>query len=152
MSSSKLEGLTMNNLMALKPLYIQINPLDNVAIVANAGGLPRGTEFASGLVLIDEIPEAHKVALVDIAKGQEVRRYGTTIGYANKDIPKGSWVNEQTMQLPHAPSLQPLPICTITPKPAPPLEGYTFEGFVNEDGSVGTKNILGITTTVQCVA
>ena len=34
----------------------------------------------------------------------------------------------------------------------PPLEGYTFEGFLNDDGSVGTKNILGITTTVQCVA
>ena len=32
------------------------------------------------------------------------------------------------------------------------LEGYTFEGFLNDDGSVGTKNILGITTTVQCVA
>ena len=34
----------------------------------------------------------------------------------------------------------------------PPLEGYTFQGFLNDDGSVGTKNILGITTTVQCVA
>jgi galactarate dehydratase len=33
-----------------------------------------------------------------------------------------------------------------------PLEGYTFQGFVNDDGTVGTKNILGITTTVQCVA
>ena len=35
---------------------------------------------------------------------------------------------------------------------AEPLEGFTFEGFVNDDGSVGTKNILGISTTVQCVA
>ena len=34
----------------------------------------------------------------------------------------------------------------------PPLEGHTFQGFLNDDGSVGTKNILGITTTVQCVA
>jgi galactarate dehydratase len=32
------------------------------------------------------------------------------------------------------------------------LSGYTFEGYRNPDGSVGTKNILGITTTVQCVA
>jgi hypothetical protein len=29
---------------------------------------------------------------------------------------------------------------------------YTFDGFRNADGSVGTNNILGITTTVQCVA
>jgi galactarate dehydratase len=33
----------------------------------------------------------------------------------------------------------------------PPLEGFTFEGFRNPDGSVGTKNILGISTSVQCV-
>jgi galactarate dehydratase len=38
------------------------------------------------------------------------------------------------------------------PQPLPPLSGYTFEGYRNPDGSVGTKNILGITTTVQCVA
>ena len=38
------------------------------------------------------------------------------------------------------------------PAPLAPLTGYTFEGFRNPDGSVGTKNILGITTTVQCVA
>ncbi|PYY22354.1 MAG: galactarate dehydratase [Acidobacteria bacterium] len=37
-------------------------------------------------------------------------------------------------------------------KPQPPLTGQSFEGFRNPDGSVGTKNILGITTTVQCVA
>src|SRR4030081_531136 len=35
---------------------------------------------------------------------------------------------------------------------APPLEGYTFLGYRNADGSVGTRNILGVTTTVQCVA
>jgi galactarate dehydratase len=38
------------------------------------------------------------------------------------------------------------------PAPLPPLEGFTFEGFLNQDGSVGTKNILGIATTVQCVS
>jgi hypothetical protein len=32
-----------------------------------------------------------------------------------------------------------------------PLEGFTFEGYRNADGTVGTRNILGITTTVQCV-
>jgi galactarate dehydratase len=33
-----------------------------------------------------------------------------------------------------------------------PLEGYTFQGYRNPDGSVGTRNLLAITTTVQCVA
>jgi galactarate dehydratase len=45
-----------------------------------------------------------------------------------------------------------LPIATVKPEPLPPLEGYTFEGYRNADGSVGTRNILAITTTVQCVS
>src|SRR5207302_6448468 len=53
---------------------------------------------------------------------------------------------------PPAPPLDLLPLATATPQPLPPLDGYTFEGFANRDGSTGTKNILGITTTVQCVA
>ncbi|RZJ03449.1 MAG: galactarate dehydratase, partial [Haliea sp.] len=40
----------------------------------------------------------------------------------------------------------------VPTEPLPPLEGLTFEGFRNPDGSVGTRNILAITTTVQCVA
>jgi galactarate dehydratase len=38
------------------------------------------------------------------------------------------------------------------PAPLPPLTGCTFEGFRNPDGSVGTKNILAISISVQCVA
>ena len=38
------------------------------------------------------------------------------------------------------------------PEPQPPQEDYTFEGYRNADGSVGTKNLLGITTSVHCMA
>lgn len=51
-----------------------------------------------------------------------------------------------------APALETLPLATKVPPPLPPLEGYTFEGYRNPDGSVGTKNLLGITTSVHCVA
>jgi galactarate dehydratase len=54
--------------------------------------------------------------------------------------------------MPEARSLEGLPIATVQAEPQPPLEGYTFEGFRNADGTVGTRNILAITTTVQCVA
>jgi galactarate dehydratase len=81
-----------------------------------------------------------------------VRRYGVPIGYALKDIPAGSWVHERLLSLPAARALDDLPIATA-PRPAwPALEGYTFEGYRNADGSVGTRNILAVTTTVQCVA
>jgi galactarate dehydratase len=61
-------------------------------------------------------------------------------------------VREEMVELPAAPPLDRLPLATATPAPLAPLDGYTFAGYANADGSVGTKNILGITTTVQCVA
>jgi galactarate dehydratase len=135
-----------------RPLSIKVHAADNVAIVVNEGGLPRGTRFESGLVLTEDIPEAHKVALVDLPAGAPIVRYGVTIGYAASEIARGSWVHEGITRLPDPPALESLPLSTAVPSPLPPLEGYTFEGFLNQDGSVGTKNILGITTTVQCVA
>ena len=79
-------------------------------------------------------------------------RYNVVIGYAARDLPRGSWVNERVIEMPPAPALDDLPICTRAAGPMAPLEGYTFEGFRNADGSVGTRNILAITTTVQCVS
>ncbi len=138
--------------MSPSPLTIRMNDGDNVAIVANDGGLAAGTELSSGLMLVDRVPQGHKVALVDIDAGTPVLRYGVVIGHASKDIPAGSWVHERTMQMPDARSLDGLPLSTARREPQPPLEGYTFEGYRNADGSVGTRNILAITQTVQCVA
>jgi galactarate dehydratase len=134
------------------PLTIRMHERDNVAIVANDGGLPSGTVLPSGLTLKDRVPQGHKLALADLAAGAPVLRYGIPIGYALKDIPAGSWVHERLLDMPDARGLDNLPIATVKPPPLPPLDGYTFEGFRNADGSVGTRNILAITTTVQCVA
>ena len=134
------------------PRLIRVHTNDNVAVVVTEGGLPAGAEFASGLVLAEAVPEAHKVALVDIARGDAIVRYGVTIGHANRAIARGSWVHEGLMTAPRAPSLADCPLATAAPRPLPPLEGCTFEGFRNADGTVGTKNLLGISTTVQCVA
>ncbi|MDD0837126.1 galactarate dehydratase [Curvibacter sp. HBC61] len=125
---------------------------DNVAIVVNDGGLPAGTVFASGLTLREKVPQAHKVALQDIPEGGVVRRYNVPIGYALQAIPAGSWVHERLLKMPSARELEGLPMATVKPPVLPPLAGYTFEGYRNADGSVGTRNILAITQTVQCVA
>ncbi len=134
------------------PLYIRIHPADNVAIVANDGGLKAGAVFADGLALVDNVPQGHKVALADLAEGEAIRRYDVVIGYAQKALPRGSWVHERVMRMPSAPELDGLPIATVKPPPMAPLEGFSFEGYRNADGSVGTRNILAITQTVQCVA
>ena len=136
----------------MKPLTIKMNDQDNVAIVANNGGLPAGTVLADGLVLKDAVPQGHKVALTDLPAKSAVVRYGIPIGYALKDIPAGSWVHERLLDMPTARELDNLPIATVKPAPQPALEGFTFEGYRNADGSVGTRNILAITTTVQCVS
>ena len=137
---------------ATDPIIIRMHERDNVAIVANDGGLPAGTQLPDGVVLVNAVPQGHKVALVDLKAATPVLRYGIPIGYALKDIPAGSWVHERLLDMPSARSLDNLPIATVKPAPMPALEGYTFEGFRNADGSVGTRNILAITQTVQCVA
>ncbi|MBU3712284.1 MAG: galactarate dehydratase [Limnohabitans sp.] len=136
----------------MKPLTIKMNDQDNVAIVANPGGLPAGTPLTNGLVLKDAVPQGHKVALTDLPAKSAVVRYGIPIGFAMKDIPAGSWVHERLLEMPTARELDNLPIATVKPPPQSALEGYTFEGYRNADGSVGTRNILAITTTVQCVS
>ena len=133
------------------PRYIRLHPSDNVGVVVNDQGVAAGGQFDDGLTAIEGIPQSHKVALVDIAEGSEVVRYGEVIGYALKSIAAGSWVTEQVLRMPEPPVLDNLPKATIKTAPGEPLEGYTFEGFRNPDGSVGTRNILGVTTTVQCV-
>jgi galactarate dehydratase len=133
-------------------LYVRVDARDNVAIVVNPEGLAPGARFADGLELRDRVPQSHKIALSDLTEGQPVIRYGEVIGRLNRDLPAGSWLREEMIDLPGAPALEELPLATRVPAPLPPLEGYSFEGFRNADGSAGTKNILGITTTVQCVA
>ena len=138
--------------MASTPLVIRMHERDNVAIVVSDGGLAAGTALPTGLLLVDRVPQGHKVAMCDIAAAAPVLRYGVAIGHALRDIRAGSWVHERLLQMPAAPSLDKLPLATVKPEPLPPLQGYTFEGYRNADGSVGTRNILAITQTVQCVA
>jgi galactarate dehydratase len=135
-----------------QPRYIRMHSGDNVAVVVNPGGLAAGSRFPCGLELREAIPEAHKVALVDLAQGDAILRFGVVIGRARHDLPRGNWVPEESIETPVALDLDACPLATAVPDPLPKLEGYTFEGFRNADGSVGTKNILGISTTVQCVA
>ena len=107
------------------PRSIRMHDNDNVAIVANDGGLPAGTVFPDGLVLKDKVPQGHKVALRPIPQGEAILRYNVAIGYALRDIEPGQWIEESLVAMPPARELDNLPIATIRPEPLPPLEGHT---------------------------
>ena len=129
---------------------IKIDPRDNVAIVTEHA--PKGI-LLEGIVLLQDTPQGHKVALRTLQKGDEVIRYGVTLGYLLKDTQEGSWINEHMLSLPDLPPLDSLiyaqgePVVLAVPKRS------TFEGFDNgPDKYAGTRNLLAITTTVQCVS
>ncbi len=130
--------------------YIRLHERDNVAIVVQS--TPAGTQLAPGLCTLTDIPQGHKVALLDIAPDAPFVRYGVTLGYALEAIPKGAWIHEGMLRLPTPPSLDEMPygVDLRTELPTPPLN--TFWGYESPDGGyAGTRNLLGIQTTVQCV-
>ncbi|WP_223587975.1 galactarate dehydratase [Neobacillus bataviensis] len=130
--------------------YIKINENDNVAITVNA--IPSGTIVMEDITANHHIPQGHKIALQDIAEGGAIIRYGVILGYALQPIKKGDWINEHMLELPIPPSLDEMKFATNLVTNLPQSVVKTFMGYPNSnDGYAGTRNILGIVTTVQCV-
>lgn len=131
---------------------IRIKEADNVAVAVH--DLPAGAQVLPGLIALDPIPQAHKIALTDIPAGGEIVRYGVVLGYAKSDIPAGSWINEHMLTLPQSPSVDDMPWGTalVKPEDLPQPPRTTWMGYRNKTGPAGTRNLLGIVTTVQCAA
>ena len=135
-----------------RQLVIRVNTNDNVVVAIH--DTDAGVEIANGVFTLEKIPQAHKIALKLIPAGGEIIRYGVMLGYAKENIPAGSWINEHMLDLPQSPSLENLPygtnIKSIDELPVPTRTKWM--GYKNENGPAGTRNILGIVTTVQCAA
>lgn len=131
---------------------IVVNDADNVGIVAVPGGLQEGTLIMSGVRTTGHVPMGHKLALQPIVRGEAIIRYGEAIGHALNDIGAGERIEESMISLPAPPDLQSIPLPRKRDFRPEPLGEFTFMGYRNSDGSVGTRNLLGISTSVQCVA
>ena len=133
-------------------LIIRMNDIDNVAVAVR--DLDAGTEVLPGLRTLEPIPQAHKIALTDIPEGGGIIRYGVTLGYARAPIPAGAWINEHMLNLPESPSVENLPYGTniVPSENLPEPKRTTWMGYRNKVGPAGTRNLLGIVTTVQCAA
>lgn len=134
------------------PLLIKVTQKDNVAVAVH--DIAAGTGLMPGVSARQDIPQAHKAALTDIPRGAEVIRYGVALGHARQDIPAGSWVNEHMLDLPQSPALDDMPYGTnlVPPEELPDPPRRTWMGYRNASGPAGVRNLLGIVTTVQCVA
>lgn len=132
--------------------YVKIKDQDNVVVVVQ--DTPKGTKIMEDLTVNQDIPQAHKVALKEIPAGGEIIRYGVVLGYAIHDIKKGDWINEHMLELPESPSVDNMEYGTniVSFDELPLPTRTTWMGYKNDNGPGGTRNLLGIVTTVQCAA
>lgn len=133
-------------------LCIRVSEQDNVAVAAR--DIEAGETVFEGVTARENIAQSHKIALREIAEGEEVIRYGVALGYAVRSIPAGGWVSEHMLRLPESPGLDDLPFATnlLAGEQLPAPTRTTWRGYPNRSGYAGTRNLLGIVTTVQCAA
>ena len=126
---------------------IRLNPADNVAIAQTR--LEAGTTV-DNIVLTEPVPAGHKVAIARIEKGERVIKYAQMIGVASEAIAIGSHVHshnlsftavDQTYQF--GTNLHPVALAE---------QRDTFLGYDRGNGRVGTRNYIGILTSVNCSA
>ncbi len=131
------------------PRTIRLSAEDNVVVAVDqllAGAL------VHGIVATERVPRGHKMAAAPIAPGEPVRKFGQIIGFAAKPIAPGEWVHEHNVEMHDfardyrfAEAARPVDFL-------PEASRATFEGFRRADGKVGTRNYIGILTSVNCSA
>ena len=123
-----------------------IHEKDNVLCALN--DIKKG-EAVLDFRALEDIPKGHKIALLDIEKGEEVVKYGFPIGRALKPIKRGSFVHTHNLTT----NLEGVLDYTYNPVTVDEdvLEYATFMGYEREDGSVGVRNEIWIINTVGCV-
>lgn len=136
-----------------KALKIQDN--DNVAVALQA--IEKGTELTLGqltLQVTEEIPMGHKFALRDIQAGEDIIKYGYSIGIATETIKVGAWVHTHNTKTGLGDILEytynPIDFNEVKGEVKSSLPDY-FNGFRREDGKVGIRNEIWIIPTVGCV-
>ena len=124
---------------------IIINPRDNVGVALFE--LNKGENFGN-VEITSNIPEKHKFALTDIAKGENVIKYGYPIGIATTHIKKGDHIHTHNLKT------------ALTDSADYIFKGensylqketdLTFMGYLRKNGKVGIRNRIFIIPTVGC--
>jgi len=134
-----------------QPPVIRLHANDNVLIAR--GDLTLGQHLdALGVRMRAQVPAGHKIAARAIARGEQVRKYDTVIGVADRDIAAGDHVHSHNLRLVDF-YRDPAFCQDVRPvEYVPESERATFLGYVRPDGRVGTRNFIGILASVNCSA
>ena len=133
------------------PRTLRLNAVDNVLIAIDT--VPQGAALPGGLTATRTVPRGHKIACAPIPAGAPVRKFGQVIAFAGVDIAPGDWVHEHNVMLKdferdYAFASEARPLETLLPGET----AATFEGFRRADGRAGTRNYIGILSSVNCSA
>mgnify|MGYP003658422312 FL=1 len=124
---------------------------DNVGVAIKALDVGRalGTDLPSAG---EPVPAGHKVALRPIQAGEEIVKYGQIIAQATQTIAAGAHVHVHNARMfdydrDYAYGSEVPPVAYVPTDQIP-----TFQGYARSNGRVGTRNFIGIVTTVNCSA
>jgi len=131
--------------------YIQINPRDNVAVCLES--MAKGDKIIIGgkeIVLEEEIPAGHKIALSPISEGEDVVKYGEPIGHVTCSIETGTHIHSHNLKTNLSGNLEYKFSQKLRILPES-IEEKRFKGYLRTNGEVGIRNELWIVPTVGCV-
>ena len=130
-------------------LTIKLHPNDNVAIAFKDIAKEETTQKIKANI---RIPQGHKIALKKIKKGEEIIKYDQTIGLAGKDILAGDHVHIENTQFLFSKHNYEFSTSVKIPNFVPSKLRPSFNGYKRKNGQVGTRNYIGVLTSVNCSA
>ena len=132
------------------PRALRLSAEDNVMVAVDE--IRAGEAPASCPTAVERIPRGHKIATARIEAGAPIRKFGQIIGFASKPIEIGRWVHEHNCVV-HDFARE-YHFCEDARESAilPVERQATFEGYRRAGGKAGTRNYLGVMTTVNCSA
>ncbi|WIM93439.1 altronate dehydratase family protein [Actinoplanes oblitus] len=135
----------------LRDVALLLRTGDDVAVATRDLAEGRVLRHDGGdLTVVTPVPRGHKIALRDLAEGARVHKYGQVIGRATTSIRAGEQVHAHNLGMDAVERDYEFGTGRVTIAPA--TEERTFEGFPRANGTVGTRNYVGIVTSVNCSA
>lgn len=129
---------------------IKIHNNDNVAVAIDT--IKAGESIivdGRDIVVRDEIPAGHKVALRSMKAQTEVIKYGYSIGTVIRDVTEGEWIHTHNIKTGLGDVLE-YAYSPVAIETKPGKESF-FMGYEREDGRAGVRNEIWIIPTVGCV-